>query len=391
MGNTALMCRECYRQVETVREPAPLHDRGPTTQQGQRREPMAPTATGTGPAWRTALIGALALALALGLLGTVWLLARPLALLLAAVIIATALSPAVEWLERRLPRVFAILLVYLVVVLAIGGIGWVVVPPMARQAQGLITGGPELIESGRSWVDRWDPLGEERLVNAIQSTMDRFSSVLLAVPFKVLSTATEILLVLIMSIYWLLVSPALYRFVLSLFPGERRDWAGSILQEMGRSMGGYVRGAVLDGIIVAAIVYTALLIIGVDFPLVLALVTGVAELVPVVGPIVAAVPAFVIAWLDSPVKALIVLVFYVVLHQFEGNILLPNIMRRQADIPPLLTLFALFTGGSVGGILGALIAIPLAGALRVLVLRVIAPAVRRWTGADGTQPARPPV
>jgi hypothetical protein len=89
------------------------------------------------------------------------------------------------------------------------------------------------------------------------------------------------------------------------------------------------------------------------------------------------------ALLDPPVQAPNVAIFYVIVQQIESNIVEPNIMARRTDMPPLLVLFALLAGGLVAGVLGAIIAIPLAGALRILVLRVVAPAVRRWTGVAG--------
>ncbi len=100
-----------------------------------------------------------------------------------------------------------------------------------------------------------------------------------------------------------------------------------------------------------------------------------------------------IALLDSPQQAIVVTIFFIALQQLESNLLVPFIMRHQADVPPLLSLIALLSGSALGGFVGALIAIPLAGALRVLVVRVIAPAEREWSGADtgqardGTAPA----
>jgi predicted PurR-regulated permease PerM len=115
----------------------------------------------------------------------------------------------------------------------------------------------------------------------------------------------------------------------------------------------------------------------VDYALVLALVAAFGEFLP----ILAAVPAVLVALFDSPVQAVIVAVFYLVLQQIESNIIMPNVMSNQADVPPLLTIVAISAGGTIGGILGALIAIPLAGVLKVMVTQVAAPAIRRWTGA----------
>jgi putative heme transporter len=142
-------------------------------------------------------------------------------------------------------------------------------------------------------------------------------------------------------------------------------------------MGGYVRGVAIDGAILAVLVYIGLIILDVRFALVLALIAFLGEIVPVAGPIIASIPAIAIALLDSPTKALAVAAFYLAIQQFESYVLLPNVMQNQAHIPPLLSIIALFAGGTVGNILGALIAIPLTGALRVLVLRAVAPAIRR--------------
>jgi predicted PurR-regulated permease PerM len=101
---------------------------------------------------------------------------------------------------------------------------------------------------------------------------------------------------------------------------------------------------------------------------------------------VAEVPAVALALLMSPVKAIVVLVFYVVLQQLDGDLILPLILRNQANISPLLVTAAVFVGARVGGIVGALIAIPLAAAIKVVVVRIVAPAVRRWTGAERAAP-----
>ncbi len=345
---------------------------------------LAPTREAPSVAWwRTTVIGATSLAFALGVLALIWLLARPLSLLLAAVVVAQALAPIVGWLERRLPRPVAVLLVYLALALMVGGVGWLTVPPLVDQGRELVMNTPWMVEHGRAWAARVDPVGADQLIGAIQRTVNRFTGVLVALPLTLFSSLLEVFLVLFMSAYWLISAPALRRFALSLFPSTRRDRAGDVLSAVGETMGGYVRGVAINALVVGAVVYAGLLVIGVDYPLVLALVAALGELVPVVGPILAAVPAVAVALAESPRQALVVLAFYVVMQQIESNILMPQIMRRQADVPPLLSLFALLAGSAVGGLLGALVAIPLLGALRVLVIQVAVPAERRWAGAAG--------
>lgn len=331
--------------------------------------------------WRAAVVGASALTLALGLLVAVWLLGRPLALLFAAIVIAQALAPVVGWLERWLPRGIAIALVYVGLLLAVIALGWVMVPRLVDQAQDLAATAPDLIERLRARAERWEPGNSARIIEALQRNVNRFAASLVTLPLAIASSLTQIVLVLFMSVYWLIAMPALHRFGLSLFPERRRERAAAVWHELGQTVGGYVRAVAINGVLVAVGDYIGFSFIGVQYPIVLALIGALGELVPVIGPILATVPAVGVALLESPTQALIVLGFKIVVQQVESNVLVPLVMRRQANIPPLLALVALFAGSEIGGILGAIVAIPAAGALRVLVVRVIAPGIRRWSGA----------
>lgn len=337
-----------------------------------------------GAPWQTALWGAAALALGLGTLALVWLLARPLALLFGSAVIALALAPAAEWLSRRIPRAAAIVLVYLALLLVLGFIGFLVVPTLVEQARQVFASLPSWLERARAALDGLNVAGERRILDAIGTLGSALGGTLVSLPVQFLSGAGQAALVLVMSIYYMFAAPKLHGFFLSLFPRRHQEHVEEVLGEVGHTIGGYTRAVALDGLILGLVTYTGYRLIELDYALVLALLAGLGPLVPVVvvGFWVSAVPALGVALLESPLKAIIVVAFFVVVQQLEGDVLMPNLMRRQTDISPLLVIFAFFAGAYVGGILGALIAIPLAGALRVLVLLVVAPAVRRRTGAS---------
>ena len=337
--------------------------------------------------WRNALIGAVALAGALGALVMVWLLAYPLLLLFAAIVVAEALAPIVEWLDRWLPRALAVVLVYLLLAVVVVVLGSLVVPELVDQAAQLLAAAPGELARVRDRLDRLDPDTSGQIVAFIQDRLGRIGATVLTLPLTLASALITILFVFLMSAYWLIATPALHRFVLSLLPEQRRPGVADVLGEVGQTLGGYIRGQGLSCVIIGVGTYIGLTVIGVDFPLVLALLAGLANLIPMVGIYIATVPAVVVGLLHSPTQALVVLAFYVVFSNIESNIVEPNIQRRQANIPSLLVIFALFAGSTLGGILGALIAIPFAGALRVLVLRGAAPVLRRWTGAPEPEPA----
>jgi predicted PurR-regulated permease PerM len=330
--------------------------------------------------WVTAL-GA-ALILGLGSLAMFNILARPLALLILGITIALALTPVVQWLNERIPRLLAIILVYLLLLIIAAMLIWIVLPTLIDQAQQVASNAPALLERAQQFIGRTGYLDEFNIQDTLISQIGNMASILISLPVAIASSLFNIAIVLFISLYWLMIIPRLHQFFLSLFKHERRDRVSEILSEMGSAMGGYVRGSVLNGLIVGVLSYIGYLVIGVNFPVVLAVLAGLFELIPGAGPLIAGSVAVLIALLESPTTGLITLVFILVMQQLENHILVPNIMRSQTELSSLLVIFALIAGAAVGGLLGALVAIPLVGVLRVLVVEVIAPGIRRWNDVE---------
>lgn len=333
--------------------------------------------------WLLMTAVAVALVLGLGTLEAMRLIALPLAILIAAVTLAAALEPVVGWLDGRMPRLLAIILTYLILLLLLGALIWAVIPSLVAEVQDLGSAFPNLIERARSFIERWSGrLPGDSFRNTILSQLSSLGPTLLRLPLTATSAISGLLLVLFISFYLLRESSRMQDFLLSLFPDDRRDRIHEVMTAMGQAMGGYFRGVVINGVIVGIITFIGLLIIGIDFALVYGALAGILELIPIAGPIVATIIIVGLTLLESPGQALAALIFMVVLQQVENNVLVPLIMRSQTEVSPLLTILAIFAGGAVGGLLGALIAIPIAAALRVLVREVIAPAIRRQTGAE---------
>lgn len=334
------------------------------------------------PWWWTVSAGALALVLGLGLLAALWYLARPLSLLLLGVTIAMALSPAVDWLEQRIPRILAILSVYAALLLLLAGLSAIITPGLVAQAQGFTERVPDLVDSLEQWFEQRGWLGDQSILDTLSSQLGNLGSSLVSLPLAVLSSLFDIFILVFISLYWLIQLPAMMDFTLSIFPQRSRGRVRQILRDIGQGMGGYIRGTAINGLIVGFLTYLGLLIIGVDYPLVLGLLAGLLELIPVIGPVIAAGLIFGLTILQSLTTGLIVLGFMVVMQQLENNILVPRIMQSQTAASPLLVIFALFAGNAVGGLLGAIVAIPLLAGLRVFILQVFAPQLRKWTGAE---------
>jgi predicted PurR-regulated permease PerM len=323
---------------------------------------------------------AAALALGLGAVAVVPLLARPIALLIISITFAQALAPIVTVLERRWRRKTSVVVIYGLLFFIAGIVVWALSPALMAQATAFIEGMPEILQQLRNALSRFDPLLARRVEDVSARLSERAGSLMLAVPVDVLTALLDLMFVVFLSVYWLAGTPELLRFTLSMVPKTRRDEVERVLQHMGRAMGGYVRGALINAVIMGVLAFIGLAVIGVPFPVVLGLLTMVGELVPIVGPILVGAVVVVVSLTHSLSMALFAGLLFTVLQQLEGQILTPKIMESQTRVPAALVLFAIVAGGAVGGLLGILVAVPTAAALRVLVVELIAPAQRRWSG-----------
>lgn len=340
-----------------------------------------------GRAWLSA-VTAVAAALVLGI-GTLWLIrmvGRTIGMFVLGVAFASSIGPVVVRLERRVPRAFAIAIVYLCLLLFIGFIGWLIVPALILQGQQFASIAPQWVDQAQKAIANLNLADQSNLVDALTTQLGAVGASLVSLPLEFFSSLFELVVVLFISIYWMSLVPHLKQFILSLLPHGARPRANMIFKEMGSAMGGYLRGSAINGLIIGVTTTIGLSIMGVNFPLVLGLLAGVLEVIPVLGPIIAGSVVVVVALLQSFNLALVSLAFVVILQQVENHLLVPNVMRTQTDMPALLVMLALLAGSSLGGLLGALIAIPIAGVLRVLVKDLLAPALRRLTGADETAP-----
>jgi predicted PurR-regulated permease PerM len=331
--------------------------------------------------WLTAAIAA-GLFLGLGSLYLFGRLADVFALLVLGITIASALGPVADSLSRKLPRLVAVMLIYTVLVAVLVAVGMIITPILVEQAKDLGSRLPALIEQVRGWLTMPANIPVPSLAEILFNSLGAIGSAIVTLPIAMLNSLLDVSLVLFISLYWLLLSPQMISYVLSLYPPQRHARVRFVLQHIGQSMGGYLRASVINGVIMGILTYIGLVIIGVPFPAVLSLLMGVLEIIPALGPVIAGFFIVAIALLQSPQMALISLIFVIVLQQAEGNILVPNIMRRATEISPLLVILALLAGSSIGGLMGALVSIPIVAALKVMVDQIAAPVVRQWMGAQ---------
>ena len=332
--------------------------------------------------WLITTAMAAALILGLGTLEVIRLLALPLAVFIFAVTLASALEPLVAWLEQNIPRGSAAVVVYLLLILFLGLLIWLIVPSLVTQLQDLGVLLPDLFDRARHLIDnlRGNFVGDG-ITNSVFSQLSKLGPFLFRLPLTITSGLAMVILILFTSFYLLLEAGSLWASLLSLFTEKGRASIDKTGHDMSQAMGGYIRGVAIDSLILGFLTFIGLELLGVEFALAFGVLGGLLAMIPVIGPVTTGIITVTLTLLQSPEKALWVLIFLIALKQFEGHILVPNIIGTQTNVSPLIAILALFAAGAVGEFLGALIAIPIAAALRVLFQQMLAPAIRERTGA----------
>ncbi len=325
---------------------------------------------------------------------SIWLVFRfnqVILILIAGVIISTALQPVVSWLQRRgLPAGAAVLLLFGVLALIVALFLRFGVPLIADQATNI---GAQLSEAYGHFVER---LGQShnlllrRLSEVIPPQMGAPTSVSAAPvagqgvevvesPFAqvwltlgtVASGIYKTAAIFFVAFFWTVESDRIKRVGISLLPLNRREPARDLITEIEGRVGGYVAGQVVVSGIIGTLSLIAYWIIGIPYAIVLALIIALMEFIPVVGPLIGAVPSIIIALSIAPSKAVWVLITSLIIHQLEANVFGPRVMKRTLGMRPLVTLVAMTAFGTLFGILGALIALPLTAIIQLLLERYL--------------------
>ncbi|HEY1682448.1 MAG TPA: AI-2E family transporter [Candidatus Tumulicola sp.] len=297
--------------------------------------------------------------------------------------------PAVHWLRRRMPTALAIVIVYAAILMGLTGVGWFIVPHITGDVMTFMRQYPQLADRVTRLVyDPNDPV-TSRLPDWMRAEISRVPTELAAwVQVRGFESASRVVVVVaggfaavttfviipLVTAYLLMDLEHLQRGLQSIVPPRR--WRGlvDLLREIDGVVGGFIRGQLLVALSVGVLITIALWLLRVPYPFFFGLIAALGDLVPYVGALLAFLPAFGTAWLSNGiVNALFVLGAFVVIFEAEGHFLAPNIVSRTVSLSPFVVLLALLVGGELGGIIGLLLAIPVAGILRALALRVLRP------------------
>lgn len=324
-----------------------------------------------------------------------------LLVLFVSVLFAAALTGPSEWLHRRcrLPLGLAAVAIYIASFAVIVGIGWIVVPPLLGQVVEFADRAPEYADRYEGFRDAYAELRsdfpalppfEEQLSRLGDAILDRAGERAAALPGDLFSIFIDLLAVFFVSLLLLTNRLRMRAFVLSLTdPGHRRR-TGLVVDRIWLRIGAYLRAKVIVMTIVGALTYISLIVIGVPFAIPLSVIVAFGELVPLVGSWLARVPLFAIAALDSPRTLLLTVVASIVTQNLQGYVISPLVEGEQLDIHPLVVFVAVLVGASLGGAIGAFVAVPAAAIVDLVVQEVVVPWRRaQFAGPAGARPRLP--
>jgi predicted PurR-regulated permease PerM len=313
-----------------------------------------------------------------------WLLYRfyqVLFILFIAIVLGTIIRPIVNWLyQRGLPRIAGVILVYLLLLVLLAGFLWLLFPLIFEQSstlakdvpgyyQNLRTG---MVDGGNQLLMRVGQLLPATLPSINPQIAPQTGEEMVASAGQVLDYLTgtarasfTAIIILVMTLYWTLDGPRIIKALLLLLPQDRRESIGELISAMESKIGLYLAGQGVLCLVIGTMALVAYLLIGLPNALVLALIAGVLEAVPMIGPLLGAVPAALVALSIAPAKLIWVIVATVVIQQLENTLLVPRIMKKAVGVNPFVTLLALFAFSTLFGVAGALMAIPIAAMIQL--------------------------
>jgi predicted PurR-regulated permease PerM len=319
---------------------------------------------------------------ALLVLALVWVAAQAAAILVLvflAILLGAGLEPVVGWLRAHLAlgRTAGILVAYGAFMGSVVVLAFLVVPTALNQLALLARELPTLLDQARGWAHDLRPAVLSSTVTALLDAAERNlgqaapdSQDVVRASLTVAEAVVGLVTLLTLVFFWLTEHARLQRYALAFVPRDRRAGAREAWNEVEARLGLWVRGqlTIMGSIaLLTGIVYTVL---GLPSPLLLAIIAGIAEAVPLVGPTLGAIPAILVAATVSPHLAAVVIVAYIVIQFVEGNVFVPMIMKNTIGISPFLILASILIGGAVGGIVGAFLAVPLVAATEVMLERM---------------------
>lgn len=310
------------------------------------------------------------------LLVVLYLVRDVVAIVLLSVVIASAIEPATHWFSRyRIPRVLGVLFIYLASVIILGSSFYILIPPLLDDLADFSAKLPSYVQANlpNEYVYAIFPALPTSLsslssylsevINALRSPLESAAGGLLSVITSVFGGVVFLVLTVVISFYLSVQEHGIESFLRVVTPKEYEPYVLDLWWRSREKIGRWMQGQILLGLLVGILVFLGLTIMQVNHALTLAILSAIFELIPMFGPVMAAVPAIFFAFIQKPTLGLMVFVFYVIVQQFENHLIYPLVVRQAVGVSPILVVISLVVGAKLAGFIGFVLAVPIAAVL----------------------------
>ncbi len=300
-----------------------------------------------------------------------------LAILFVSMVFASAIDPWVDWFQKKkIPRVLGIIIIYLVLFALISLSIYLIIPPIVAQVNELANNFPyyfdKLISSFSSFKEYANQHGIAQNIKesltALSSNLQSAARGLFSTVSSIFGNIVSLLLMLVITFYMAAEESAMKKIIHSVVPAQHQPYVMQLTHRMQNKIGLWLRGQLILSLIIFSLTLAGLAVLGVDYALTLALIAGLTEFIPYLGPILASIPAIFLAFFQSPMLALAVLILYVVVQWTENHIIIPKLMQKVTGLNPIISIIVLLVGFKLAGVIGIILAIPVATAASVFIM-----------------------
>jgi len=290
--------------------------------------------------------------------------------LLISLILMSGFAPLVDWFQGKLkfPKILAVISTYLLAIIFLVLLLFVIIPPLFSQTKEFFRNFPFYVEQFTSIFGRGDAAATytDNLLTLGANQINTLLNNIVILSFGVFSGIFAFLSILLITFYLLLERDKIKENIFIFFPHLPKERVKTLAHRIEEKLGSWVRGQLILSLLIGVTTYIGLFILGVEFALPLAVIAAVLEFIPVIGPILSAIPAVIVALVQSSILGIGVAALYLLIQQLENTVIVPKVMEKAVGLSPLVIILALMIGGTTFGVLGALISVPVAAVISVI-------------------------
>jgi predicted PurR-regulated permease PerM len=293
-----------------------------------------------------------------------------------ALIVTAAIEPTVNWMNRnKIPRSLAVLIIYIVLLLVIGAVIYLMVPPFIAQFKDFSQNLPFYIEritrlfkGLESYAQSYNfNFGTQNILEDLGNNLTHSPATLFSTTIGVFSGFISMVVVMSLTFYMSVKKDGMKNFVVAVTPLKYQDYAVSVVERIKLKIGRWVQGQLFLMFSIFILDFLALYFLKVPYVLILAILGGLLEIIPYIGPTISAVPATILGFFVSPLTGIMTAAVYILIHQAEGHIIAPQVMKKAVGLNPIVVILVLLIGAKVAGVLGAVLSVPITTVLSVFV------------------------